>query len=63
VRAGFKSHKDDRFSACVNEVPGSVIHGDMDMAKARGNAYSGFTEYGHDPEVLRAVLNEDTTRG
>ena len=53
----------DCVAACVNEVPGSMVHGDMDMANARRYADRGLAERRHDSEVFCSVLNKDASHG
>jgi len=63
VRAGRQADDDQGLAAGVDEVPRSVVYGDMNMANARGHCECTGAEDGYQAQVLCAVLNEDATLG
>ncbi len=52
-----------RFAARIDEVPRGVIDRDVDVTNARRYRKRALSEYRQNPQVLRSVLDEDTTRG
>ena len=44
-----QSHQDDGFTAGVDEVPWSIINGDMNVPDARRNGQGALTEDRHYP--------------
>jgi pimeloyl-ACP methyl ester carboxylesterase len=63
VRPGEQADQDHGLAAGVDEMPGSIVDGDMDVADTRRHVKGALAEHRHDTEVLRSILNKDLAGG
>ena len=63
MRAGRQILNDDGNTARVGPVPGQTINTDMEVSDTRRNRERRLAKYGHDPDVLGPVLDNDDAPG
>src|SRR5690348_12382358 len=57
VRPGPETDDDDGLPARIDEVPGRIVDGDVNMADPWRDVQRALAEHRDDPQILRAVLD------
>ena len=63
VRARRQPDQDDRLSTRIDEMPGRIVDGDVDVTDTRRHVERAFAEHRYHPQIFRSVLDEDQALG